>query len=131
MENMKNAYPSGYGAALGGAGVLGSAGMIQAARPASLEEKLDYLQRGVERISQLRNALECLADQICVDVSPCASGSASAPAQDLLSRYGETIQYLHNQADSMEHMVRRIRNSLFDEKRNTEQAKLDQVQRAR
>jgi hypothetical protein len=87
--------------------------IIRAAIP-SLEQRLDHLQRGVERLSKARHMLEVIADLISLDASPPPAGCASPQSSDLSSRFGETISYVHENVDSIDRLLTRIENALFD-----------------
>jgi hypothetical protein len=87
--------------------------IIRAAVP-SLEQRLDHLQRGVERLGKARHVLEIIADRISLDASPPSAGCASPQPSDLSSRFGEAIGYVHDSVESIERLLTRIENALFD-----------------
>jgi hypothetical protein len=90
------------------------AGQINRATPPSLEQRFDHLQRGVERLCKVRYVLESIADRISLEPSPAPSAGATPQPSDLSSRFGEAIGCVHDNIDSLERLVTRIENALFD-----------------
>lgn len=95
---------------------LAGAGQMARVSPPSLEQRLDFLQRGVERASKLRYAPASITDRISLEPESASPGSASPPSADLSSRFGETIGYLHANLDDIERTVQRLEAALFDQK---------------
>lgn len=84
------------------------------ARGPSLEDRLEYLQRAVERICKIRSALEQIADRIIlVPETSGANGAVSPTPADLTGRFGDTINAVHNQLDVIERLSERIYFGLF------------------
>lgn len=91
-----------------GAGVLGSD-----IRPTSLEERLEHLHRAVERICGLRGSLENLLGRLHSGPPPADCGKSSPTPQDLNSKFGESINALHDNLDRLDSITARIGNALF------------------
>ena len=105
------------GAGIGSAGLDASAlGQINMVRPPSLEQKLDYLQRGVERLSNIRRRLFEIAERVESRPPVPETGSATPTPSDLNGRFGQVIGFAHANLDEMETLVSRIEDSLFDQK---------------
>jgi hypothetical protein len=86
-------------------------------RPPSLEERLDHLQRGVERLCKLRSGLEVIADRISlVPEAPGTPGGIAPTPSDLSGRFGDTVNHLHNNLDTLERLAERIYFGLFSGK---------------
>jgi hypothetical protein len=125
--NYKDAYQIQGGGAAGGiadgyrpgsAGVVGSAAVITPRQP-SLEERLNYLQNAVTRLNSLRNRLETIADATAPEFAQTSQGINSPPApspSDLSGRFGETIDYVHENLEQIERLVSRLDAALFEPK---------------
>lgn len=97
-----------------GAGLLGG---INAIRPPSLEQRLDYLQRALERLMKLRNHFGGIAERVAPDPRTSENSRAAAPpSSDLSGRFGDVISYLHVNLDELEQLANRLEGALFDSK---------------
>jgi hypothetical protein len=90
-------------------------GLINAARPPSLEQRLDHLQRALERLMKLRSHLGNLAERASVD-NRATDGSrpAAPPSTDLSGRFGDTIGFVHANLDELEALAQRLDSALFE-----------------
>jgi hypothetical protein len=82
----------------------------------SLEERLDYLRRGLERLIAVRGRVEYLADRLSNDGTGTPESPVTPSPSGLSSRFGETIDAFHTQVDALELLVGRITAACFDEK---------------
>lgn len=100
---------------MAGNAIAGALGQINVARPPSLEARLEYLRRGVERLSNIRRRLIGIADRIEIRPEASQSGAATPSPSDLCGKFGEVIGFAHANLDEMEMIVTRIEHGLFEQ----------------
>lgn len=114
---------SDYGRSLGqDAGQVNRSGIVPLRQP-SLEDRLEHLQRGVERLCRVRAQLAILADRVSMVPADAEKSQATPPAADLSARFGETIHYVHSNLDELDRIVERLNASLFTDTNRPERAR--------
>lgn len=96
--------------------ISGCSGVIQTARPPSLEGRLEFLQRCVGRLSDVRRRIEKITADVSIQPKEDSSETAQHPCCDLSSRFGESISYLHANIEQIERLVTSLDSALFEPK---------------
>lgn len=112
---------TGYGPTLGAGQDLGqiNRNMVMT-RPPSLEERLEHLRRGCERLARVRAELGHLTERLVrlppLPADPRPPGGPTPDPLDLSGKFGDAIGFVHTTADELELLVSQVRGALYDEK---------------
>jgi hypothetical protein len=89
-------------------------------RPPSLEQRLDYLRRALERLQKVRAHLGSIAERASVDPTGTGASHAAVPeSTDLSGRFGDAIGYVHANLDEIERLCVRLEAALYDPEKGT------------
>ncbi len=79
----------------------------------SLEDRLEYLQRNVDRLSKIRSGLESIVERLSMSPNNVGASPASPPSSDLTGRFGDAITYMANNLDEIERLSNRLNEALY------------------